>query len=192
MAVPCARCQTPLTKREFRGDGSAQCPSCGSANSVLAFPALLTQPVPSHPEPALEGEAACFDHPGKRATSACSQCGRYVCGLCSVEFGAEVWCPGCVAARAGAARAANLETSRTLWDSVTLILPLGSLLVWPLTFLSAPAALAIGIAKWNYPLSLVRQNRWRLVTGILLAFAEVVGWAWVIVYLLTRPPVRGS
>src|SRR5690348_16534065 len=99
MAVPCARCQTPLTKREFRGDGSAQCPSCGSANSVLAFPALLTQPVPSHPEPALEGEAACFDHPGKRATSACSQCGRYVCGLCSVEFGAEVWCPGCVAAR---------------------------------------------------------------------------------------------
>jgi B-box zinc finger len=159
---------------------------------VRAFPALLTADATPRPEAALEGEAVCFDHPGKRATSACSQCGRYLCGLCTVEFGAEVWCPSCVATRAGRAQAANLETSRALFDSVTLTLPLASLAVWPVTFLAAPAALAIGIAKWNHPLSLVRRSRWRIVLGILLALAEIVGWAWVIAYLLTRPPVRGA
>ncbi len=191
MPVPCARCQTPLSKWEYQGSGSAQCPACGSGNTVRAFPAMLATAAAARPEAALEGEAACFDHPNKRATAACSQCGRYVCGLCSVEFGREVWCPSCVATRAGRARAANLETARTLYDSVTLSLPLAALALWPLTLLAAPAALAIGIAKWNYPLSLVRRNRWRLVAGILLALAEVVGWAWVIIYLLTRPTPRG-
>ena len=192
MPVPCARCQTPLSKWEYSGDRVAQCLACGAGNTVRAFPALLAEAAPARPETALEGEAACFDHPGKRATAACSQCGRYLCGLCTVEFGTEVWCPSCVTARAGSAQAANLETSRTLFDSVTLILPLASLAVWPVTFLAAPAALAIGIAKWNHPLSLVRRNRWRIVLGLLLALAEIVGWAWVITYLLTRPPVRGS
>ena len=192
MPVPCARCQTPLSKWEYATSGSAQCSACGAGNTVRAFPALLTLAAAARPEAALEGEAACFDHPGKRATAACSQCGRYLCWLCRVEFGAEVWCPSCVTARAGRAQAAHLETSRTLFDTVTLTLPLASLAMWPLTFLAAPAALAIGIAKWNHPLSLVRRSRWRIVVGILLALIEIVGWAWVITYLLTRPPVRGA
>jgi hypothetical protein len=192
MPVPCARCSVPLSKWEYLENGIAECPACGSGNTVRAFPAMFATAAPALPEAALEGEAACFDHPGKRATASCSQCGRYVCGLCSVEFGTEVWCPSCVTARAGKAQAANLETSRVLWDSVTLTLPLGTLAVWPLTFVAAPAALAIGLAKWKQPLSLVRSSRWRTVLGILLAIAEIVGWAWVIVYLLTRPAVRGN
>jgi hypothetical protein len=172
-------------------NGAAQCPACGSGNTVRAFPALLAAAAAALPEAALEGEAVCFDHPGKRATSSCSQCGRYLCGLCSVEFGPEVWCPSCVATRAGRAQSANLETSRTLFDTVTLTLPLTTLALWPFTFLAAPAALAIGIAKWNHPLSLVRRSRWRIILGIMLAVAEIVGWAWVILYLLTRPTPRG-
>ena len=191
MPVPCARCLTPLSRWEYQGT-VAQCPACGAANSVRAFPALLAPPPTAQPETALEGEAACFDHPNKRATAACSQCGRYVCGLCAVELGPDVWCPSCVASRAGRAKAANLETSCALFDSVTLTLPLASLAVWPLTFLTAPAALAIGIAKWNSPVSLVRRNRWRLVVGLLLAAAEIAAWAWAIVYLLTLPTVQGS
>jgi hypothetical protein len=159
---------------------------------VRAFPALLTSETATRPEPAIEGQAVCFDHPGKRATAACSQCGRYLCGLCTVEFGTEVWCPSCVTTRAGRAQSANLETSRVLFDSVTLTLPLASLALWPVTFLTAPAALAIGIAKWNYPLSLVRRSRWRIMLGVLLALAEIVGWVWFIAYLLTKPLVRGT
>jgi hypothetical protein len=190
MPVPCARCSMPLSQWEYQEGGTAVCPACGSGNTVRAFPAMLATAATVLPENALEGEAACFDHPGKRATAACSQCGRYVCGLCSVEFGTEVWCPSCVTTRAGKARSANLETSRMLWDTMTLTLPLASIAMWPLTFVAAPAALAIGIAKWKQPLSLVRTNRWRTVLGLVLATAEVIGWVWVIIYLLTRPAVR--
>lgn len=182
----------PLSKWEFQAGGTATCPACGAANTVCAFPAMLAAAGAARAEAALEGEAACFDHPAKRATAACSQCGRYVCALCAVELGAEVWCPNCVASRAGRARAANLETSRTLWDSVAFTLPLASLAVWPVTILAAPAAIAIGIVKWNRPLSLVRRTRWRLAAGIALGAAETAGWAWAIAYLLALPRGGGG
>ena len=182
----------PLSKWEYGTAGTARCMLCGADNSVYAFPAILAAAAATRPESAMEGEAACFDHPNKRAAAACSQCGRYVCGLCSVEFGPEIWCPSCVATRAGGARAANLDTSRTLFDSVALTLPLVTLLMWPFTIVAAPASLVIGIAKWRYPLSLVRRNRWRLVVAMMISVAEIVAWVWGIAYYLTRPVIRGT
>src|SRR5882724_9741820 len=148
MPIPCARCEMPLSRWE-PDTGTAFCRLCGSNNTVHAFPAILANAAATRPESAMEGEAACFDHPGKRAVAACSQCGRYVCGLCSVENGAEVWCPSCVTMRAGRAQAANLETSRMLYDSIALTLPLASLIMWPFTIAAAPASLVIGVAKWK-------------------------------------------
>src|SRR5579863_6670357 len=148
MSLPCARCQTPLPKWELASGDTAVCTNCGSANTVRVFPALLAAGKPALPDAADEGEAACFDHPGKRAVAACSQCGRFVCQLCSVEFGAEVWCPSCVATGSGRAKAANPDTSRTLYDSIAFTLPLGSLVIWPLTAIAAPAAVLFSLAKW--------------------------------------------
>jgi hypothetical protein len=72
---------------------------------------------PARPAAALDGQAACFDHAGKRAVAACNQCGRFVCDLCKVDFGGQVWCPSCVSAGSGAARAAHPDSSRVLYDS---------------------------------------------------------------------------
>ncbi len=108
MPVPCARCRTPLPAWELASGDSAVCTLCGAANRVRVFPVALETGAEARPEAALAGEAACFDHPSKRAVAACSQCGRFVCRLCSVEFGGAVWCPACVAAGAGRARAAKL------------------------------------------------------------------------------------
>jgi hypothetical protein len=191
MPIPCARCEMPLGRWE-PATGAALCRLCGSSNSVRAFPAMLANTAAVRPESAMEGEAACFDHPGKRAVAACSQCGRYVCGLCSVESGNEIWCPSCVATRSGRAQAANLETSRTLYDSIALTLPLVSLIMWPFTIVAAPAGLVIGIAKWKAPQSLVRRNRWRMVAAIVISTVEIVAWVWGIAYFLTRPLVRGA
>ena len=81
-------------------------------------------------------------------------------------IGRGVYCPSCVAAGAGQARAANVDAPRTLYDSIALTLPLASLiLMWPLTIAAAPAALVISISKWKQPLSLVRRSRWRFVRG---------------------------
>src|SRR5579864_98440 len=137
MPVPCARCSMPLPKWELATGQDAICTQCGSPNTVWVFPATFTrQNAPTLPEGAAEGEAACFDHPNKKAVAACQQCGRFVCQLCAVQFGAETWCPSCVAAGAGQAKVARAETSRTLYDSIAFTLPLASILLWPLTIVA--------------------------------------------------------
>jgi B-box zinc finger protein len=177
----------PLPKWELAASDEAVCTLCGSRNTVRVFPATFTQQhTPALPEGAEEGQAACFDHPNKKAVAACQQCGRFVCQLCAVEFGAETWCPSCVAAGAGKARSASTETPRMLYDSIALSLPLASLLVWPFTIVAAPATLALTVMKWRQPLSLVRRFRWRFVVGSAVAFVETGLWIWGLVYLVTR------
>lgn len=186
MPVPCALCNMPLPKWSLTAGGEAVCALCGGSNEAHVFPAAFHTQAAVQTESALEGEAACFDHPGKRATAACQQCGRFVCQLCAVELGEAIWCPSCVAAGAGQAKAANLESSRILYDSMALVTPLLSLLMWPFTAIAAPGAIVLSIAKWRAPLSLVRRNRWRFVVAILIGLAEIGGWVWGITYLLLR------
>ncbi len=169
---------------------AAACPNCGSENIVRAFPAMFVERAAAPGEPALTGEASCYDHPGKRAVAACRQCGRFVCRLCSVDLDGVTYCPSCVAAGAGQARAANADEPRTLYDSIALTLPVASLLIWPLTAAAAPAALAISISKWNRPLSLVRQSRWRFVAAILISTAEILGWIALVVALVMGARAR--
>jgi len=176
----------PLPDRALANGDQARCGLCGTENQVRVFPAALRPAATVRPETALDGEATCFDHPAKRAVAACRHCGRFVCQLCSVELGDEIWCPSCVTARAGQAERANLETSRTLHDSVALTVPLLSLVMWPLTIVTGPGAVVYSIVKWRAPLSLVRPNRWRFVAAILIGLAEVAGWLLLIVYTLTR------
>ncbi len=178
----------PLPKWELVTGDTAVCPSCGAANQVRIFPAAFREDRAAvATESAAEGEATCYDHPSKRAAAACGQCGRFVCQLCAVEFGDGVWCPSCVAGRAGKARAAKLETSRTLYDSMALLLPLGAILVYPLMVVAAPASLVLTAMKWRQPLSLVRRSRWRFVAAIVLSLSELAFVA-AVVYLLVRGP----
>jgi hypothetical protein len=173
----------PLPAWELKNGDVAVCTRCGSSNAVRVFPAALAPAnTTARPEAALDGEAACFDHPNKRAVAACQQCGRFVCQLCSVEFGARVLCPSCVAAGSGIAKVANLETSRTLYDSIALIAPLASLVFWPLTLIAAPGAIVLTVMKWSQPISLVRRNRWRFVLAFLIGLAETGLWIWGIIY----------
>ena len=182
----------PLPRWELAAGGWTACTLCGADNLVRAFPAMFT-PVDASARPAaaLDGEAACYDHPNKRAVAACQQCGRFVCRLCAVELGALTWCPTCVAAGSGQAKAANLDTSRTLYDSIALTLPLASLIMWPFTALAAPAALVFAVARWSRPRSLVRRTRVRFVAAILISAAEVVAWVWAIAYLVAKSRTGG-
>jgi len=188
MPVPCARCDAPLPVWELATADVAACTSCGSRNTVRVFPALFAPPgAPALPEVALDGEAACFDHPARRAVAACQQCGRFVCPLCSVEFAGQVWCPSCVAAGIGQSKAIVLEPSRILYDSIALTVPLVSLVaMWPLTVITAPATLVFSVMKWNRPLSLVRKSHWRFVVAILVSLAITAAWVWLLAYWWQR------
>ena len=186
MPVPCARCDMPLPKWELLHPDTAHCPSCGSRNTVRLFPAALAQGATAHAEAALDGEAACFDHPGKRAVSACQQCGRFVCQLCAVDWGAGVWCPSCLASRGGKARRPDFDASRMLYDTWALLIPFALLVIWPLTIFSAPAVAALAIMKWKQPISLVRRNRWRFGVGLAVALVQGGLWLWLLLYLVAR------
>ena len=96
-----------------------------------------------------------------------------------------------MAAGAGKAKSANLDTSRLLYDSTALILPLVSLLIYPFTLIAAPASLVLSALTWSRPLSLVRRNRWRFVAAILISVTEICLWTLGIVYLVSGR-FRGS
>jgi hypothetical protein len=177
MPVPCARCNMPLPKWDLlRGDGP-DCPACHSQNRVRLFPAALAQSATPSAAEALDGEAACFDHPGKRATAVCERCGRFVCQLCAVEMGAGVSCPSCVANPQDRVRQPDGDRARTLYDTWALTIPLGLMILWPLTVLSAPTVVALAFMKWKQPISLVRRNRWRFVAGLAVALTQ--GGLWI-------------
>ena len=186
MSIPCNRCDRPLPKWELARQDAALCPECGASSTVRVFPALFAETAPVATEPAAEGEATCFDHPGKRAAGACGHCGRFVCQLCAVDFKGAVWCPSCFAARDFKTPAAELNNSRTLYDSIALTVAAAPLLLWPFTALSAPVALYLAIRYWNRPLSLVRRVRWRSALAILIALGEITGWVWGTAYFLLK------
>ena len=192
MPLPCARCNAPLPAWELASGETAACTSCGSSNQVRVFPAALREASPVSSESAVEGEAACFDHPAKRAVAACRHCGRFVCALCSVQFGEEVWCPACVVGRGGAAQGANPETSRVLYDSIAVLAPWLSLIFWPVTIVTGPGAVVFSILKWRQPLSLVRRNRWRFVFAIVTGLGVTAGWVLLIGYMIAAAARRGA
>lgn len=177
----------PLPGWELAAGDRSGCTSCGASNQVHLFPAASRALPPVQSEAALDGEATCFDHAGKRAVASCRHCGRFVCALCSVEFGEVVWCPSCVAGRAGNAHSANLETSRVLYDSIAALIPWLSLILWPVTVITGPGTVVFSLLKWNRPLSLVRRSRWRFLVAILGGLAETALWVLAIGYLILRP-----
>ena len=185
MPVPCARCSTPLPKWELRNGSAADCAACGTHNTVRLFPAALSQTQAAQADPALEGEAACFDHPGKRADAVCLHCGRFVCALCAVEVGSGLSCPSCLA-NPVAAQKTDAGNARMLYDTWALFLPFGLLAIWPLTILSAPAVVALALMKWRAPLSLIRRNRWRFAAGLGVAIVQGGLWVWFLWYVVAK------
>lgn len=192
MPIPCAQCSTSLPEWELAAGGQATCGECSATNIVRAYPALLEQRQAVQAESAVEGEAACFDHPAKKAVAACQQCGRYVCQLCAVEFEGVVRCPACAAGGVAVPRNTQEVTRRTLYDSIALTIPLAALIMWPLTIIAAPASLVVSIAKWRQPLSLVRRSRWRFVLAILIDLAQIAFWILIIVLMLRGLATLGT
>jgi hypothetical protein len=69
-----------------------------------------------------------------------------------------------------------LENQRTLYDGIALTLAVLPILMWPLTFITAPASLFIVVRHWRSPLSVVPRTRVRYVLAALFAVAQIAGW----------------
>jgi DNA-directed RNA polymerase subunit RPC12/RpoP len=192
--IRCPRCDAALPPEAIEATEMALCPNCGAGVLVRSFPAILAKPAAILPAEiaAGEGEATCFFHPGKTATVACARCGRFVCRLCQMDLRGEALCPECITSGMAKKKIAVLENHRVCYDSIALALATWPvLLVWFLTFLSAPVALYVAIRYWKAPLSILGRTKLRFVLAILLATGEIALWAWLAVYAISRLGTRG-
>ena len=122
-------------------------------------------------------EAGCFYHPDKKACVACDQCGRFLCSLCDLPLEDQHLCPHCLEVGKDKKILKVLDTRRTLYGDMILSLSILPLLMWPLTFLTAPAALFLAFLHRHKPSGMVGVNqKLKMGLGILIALMEILGW----------------
>lgn len=179
--IACPRCGTLLAGESFMSAGSVNCPSCRSQLTGRVFPAFWSPAPPEVQlgEAAMEGDATCYFHDGKKAALACESCGRFICALCEVRIGSRRVCPTCLGKGLKGDKIAELVTSRLCWSNSALLagwLPLlFGVVVWPLLVITGPAAIFAALYGWNKPGSLTRGKRhWAAVLGLLGGIGQLV------------------
>jgi hypothetical protein len=125
-------------------------------------------------------EASCFFHPEKRAALACESCGRFLCALCDLEFDGRHICPSCLSAGRKKGSLGTLDHFRLSWGGIALLVAvLPVIAFWPMTVVSAPAAIAVAIYGWRKPRSLTGRRRWVSYTfAFIFALVEIGAWTW--------------
>ena len=178
--LACPKCAAPWPESPAELAALTACPSCAKTARVLAFPALFREAVPvvaPLDQVLSEGEASCFYHPAKRAAVPCGACGRFLCALCDVKLGDRHLCPGCVETGRAKGKITELEPARTLWDTTALMLAAVPLvLCYPISILTAPAAVVVAIVGRKKPSSVIPRGRWRLWLALVLAVLQILGW----------------
>lgn len=128
-----------------------------------------------------QGQAECYNHPGRPAKVPCGQCGRLLCELCAVELDGRNLCFDCVKTGRDDRQVARLDTRCTHYDSMALTLALVPMLfVFP-TIVTAPATLYVALRYWKRPSTVLPRSRWRFIVAILLAVAQMAGWILVLI-----------
>ena len=181
----CPKCKTPLTESVLNRPELTPCPACAVPLRVEIFPALFRRTAAGRDGEAVlvADEATCFYHPQKKAVLPCEGCGRFLCALCDCELHGQHFCPTCLEVGRKKRKIKSLENERTLYDSIALALAVAPLLIFYLTFMTAPAALYVAFRYWNAPRSIVHRSRIRLVLAIIFASLEIVGWVVAIYFI---------
>jgi hypothetical protein len=180
--VACTRCRTPIPF-DFYDGTFHMCPTCEASIAIDVFPALTRPPIVASGEPIIEGESSCFYHPQKKAVIACESCGRFLCALCDIEMSGVHRCPGCLEAGKRKEELTVLQTQHIRYDRIALALTTFGILIWPITAITAPAALFLVIRFWNRRSKILSRYRIAYVVAGLLALAEICGWL-VLVYMI--------
>lgn len=185
--VACPECERNLPPDFAEAGEFLPCPGCLESVRIFAFPALHRTATGETALPALESsDASCFYHPAKQAIVACDSCGRFLCALCDIEISGNHRCPGCLETGKRKGKLETVENRRVLYDGLALTLAIAPILIWPITLLTAPAALFVVVRYWRHPLSILPRTRIRFVFAFLIALAQVCGWALLIYFIVAR------
>ena len=181
--VTCTKCAAPFDTAELNTKKMSICPACAALVRADVYPAAF-RPLPSGnagDRLMADKEAGCFYHASKKATVACSSCGRFLCALCDVEFNELHLCPQCFEKGRTKQKIIHLENKRTCYDSIALyVATLPLLFSWPFLFfptlLTAPMVIYMCIRYWKAPTSIIVRTKARFIAAFGIALLQLVGW----------------
>jgi hypothetical protein len=181
----CPKCRTPLLENVINRGDLAPCAICAAPLQVQVFPSLFRplQTGRSGEAVVVETESSCFYHPQKKAVIHCEGCGRFLCALCDCELHGKHYCPQCLETGKKKGKITSIENERTLYDSIALGLAVVPMLLFYVTFLTAPMALYVAIRYWKAPRSIVHRTRIRLVLAMVFASLQIIGWVVAIIII---------
>lgn len=115
---------------------------------------------------AMPEQATCYFHPDKAFQACCQRCGRFICGLCDLQLGAEHICPTCfergrtdTSQNGGKAEWRHRDV---LYDSIAVTIGWGWILVWPVIIAAIPGAIVLHVKYRKAPQSyLIPRSGWR-------------------------------
>jgi hypothetical protein len=189
MALSCPECGFELKPYFLESPDYRPCHVCGHETSVLPYPACFAarQVITADDLRRDEEDAGCYYHESKRAVHSCSQCGRFLCELCSAQIGDDVLCPSCIVAGEKNYNIENrLERGRQLFDSMALLIAALPALTVSFTIFGGPVAVYVALRYWNKPTSIVRRYQWRKWLALAMGLAETGGWVWLFTYMALR------
>ncbi len=185
--VVCTQCHKPVSAGYYNSLSLIPCPSCRAPIKIDVFPAFFRALQPGKAGEALvDDQASCFYHPQKKAAVPCDHCGRFLCALCDLELNGKHLCPVCLETGRKKGRIVNLDRHRLLYDGIALRLALLPMITVWFTIVTAPIALYLAIRHWNSPMSIVRRSKIRLLLAMAISGLQVLAWAVLIVYFLSR------
>ncbi|MBX3177228.1 MAG: B-box zinc finger protein [Candidatus Hydrogenedentes bacterium] len=188
--VRCGSCESALALPPVPGAGTLGCPVCRTASRVWVYPALFRETAGDRGQRLLdESQASCMNHPDKQATVVCDGCGKFLCGLCDVDWNGEHLCAPCVQRRAKGGAAGRGRNAYIHYDSLALGVVLLSIITMPFFGLGgfiAPVTFYVAWRYWREPWRPVPHRRWAMVLAVLLAGLIFVTWAAFIVYAVAE------
>jgi hypothetical protein len=174
-ALPCPSCKRARDALSWIDSNHCRCTQCFTDFDFFPFPALVATADVVKPQAiAVAEDSTCFFHASNQAEKLCDDCGRFLCAVCAIPFAGRTQCPSCIATSKKVD--VQLVSSRPLPGGLALGLALLPILIWPLTLLTAPAALYVAITGWKKPRSLVSPGRGKIVVAGLIALVQVGIW----------------
>src|ERR1051326_7011724 len=139
-ALTCPKCRRVLEPTSWFSASGGKCGNCSTQFDFVGFPALGVTRRRVVPKAVLVAEhATCFFHAENQAEAVCASCGRFLCGVCAIDFKHEFFCPGCMAAATSSTTGSKSE--RVLYETFSLLLATLPLLMFPTPLATAPASL---------------------------------------------------
>jgi prepilin signal peptidase PulO-like enzyme (type II secretory pathway) len=177
---------------EFWNSGQFQtCPACSSQVMVKAFPAITTLSGSSSIVPCASGESSCFFHSDNRAETICDECGRFLCGLCSIRFGQRKFCPDCIYRKRRQKGDPLLIDQAILFDNIATTILMLSILTLSYLLLGLVVGLftvCLVFVGWKYQRTLVQRSRFRFGIALILGLIGAVGWILLLLLVVQALP----